>query len=180
MNNNQGNQKFGDTQQRGAQGGAGKIKSGQNVASHSSTCCACSVRHCRLCRRLFRAAPGSVSHKIPPSLPGLPRPRWVTRLLCGCGAGALAPTASDVPLPNLAGMAGFARPSVSAARLTGPRALAISALRMGGSNVPRVPYKAPGEQGYQVPAPGHHARACLFCPRGACGAGCTRGPFPDV
>jgi hypothetical protein len=99
---------------------------------------------------------------------------------CGCGAGALAPTASDVPLPNLAGMAGFARPSVSAARLTGPRALAISALRMGGSNVPRVPYKAPGEQGYQVPAPGHHARACLFCPRGACGAGCTRGPFPDV
>lgn len=41
---------------------------------------------------------------------------------------------------------------LSAARVTGARGgcPALSALRMGGGNVPRVPYKAPGEQGYQV------------------------------
>merc|ERR1712216_508614 len=43
---------------------------------------------------------------------------------------------------------GFVRGSP--ARAANPRASAtLSALRMGGGNVPRVPYKAPGEQGYQ-------------------------------
>jgi hypothetical protein len=32
----------------------------------------------------------------------------------------------------------------------GGRSASLGGLRMGGSNVPRVPYKAPGEQGYQV------------------------------
>lgn len=45
---------------------------------------------------------------------------------------------------------GLVRPSVSASgRVAGPRARPLSSLRMGGGNVPRVPYKAPGEQGYQ-------------------------------
>ena len=48
-------------------------------------------------------------------------------------------------------MAGFVRTRVSAGGPADPRARpGISALRMGGGNVPRVPYKAPGEQGYQV------------------------------
>jgi hypothetical protein len=62
------------------------------------------------------------------------------------------------------------RPSVSASgRVAGPRARPLSSLRMGGGNVPRVPYKAPGEQGYQVFAwlPG-----CLaVCASGAAPAG---------
>ena len=32
------------------------------------------------------------------------------------------------------------------------KALPISGLRMGGGNVPRVPYKAPGEDSYQAEA----------------------------
>jgi len=45
---------------------------------------------------------------------------------------------------------GFVRTSLKAgaADLRGAQP-ALSALRMGGGNVPRVPYKAPGEQGYQ-------------------------------
>lgn len=48
-------------------------------------------------------------------------------------------------------LVGFIRAPVAAAVARDPRGrLAFSALRMGGGNVPRVPYKAPGEQGYQV------------------------------
>jgi len=48
-------------------------------------------------------------------------------------------------------LVGFVRAPVTAAVARDPRGrLAFSALRMGGGNVPRVPYKAPGEQGYQV------------------------------
>jgi hypothetical protein len=36
------------------------------------------------------------------------------------------------------------------AKCQGRSGAAISALRMGGGNVPRVPYKAPGEDSYQV------------------------------
>jgi len=44
------------------------------------------------------------------------------------------------------------RPPAAAARAADLRCSrpSLSALRMGGGNVPRVPYKAPGEQGYQV------------------------------
>jgi len=44
---------------------------------------------------------------------------------------------------------GFVRTPLSAARAVDPRAAQpLGALRMGGGNVPRVPYKLPGEQGY--------------------------------
>jgi hypothetical protein len=63
-------------------------------------------------------------------------------------------------------LVGFVRAPVTAAVARDPRGrLAFSALRMGGGNVPRVPYKAPGEQGYQV-RNGYLGAARLF-PGGA-------------
>ncbi len=41
-------------------------------------------------------------------------------------------------------------PSSEGGHRAGRQFARLGGLRMGGANVPRVPYKAPGEQGYQV------------------------------
>uniref|UniRef100_A0A6U4NKV9 ATP-dependent Clp protease proteolytic subunit n=2 Tax=Hemiselmis andersenii TaxID=464988 RepID=A0A6U4NKV9_HEMAN len=57
---------------------------------------------------------------------------------------SFSPTTSLLPRSSTLPSASLPRTS-SLTRLTPP----LSSLRMGGANVPRVPYKAPGEQSYQ-------------------------------